>query len=41
MNGWLSLPSDMADDEKSAWTDRARDHIATLPPKAKKAAKKK
>jgi len=39
MNGWLSLPADMTDEDKSAWTDRARDHIATLPPKSKKAKK--
>lgn len=36
MNGWLALPADLSDADKSAWTDRARDHIATLPPKAKK-----
>lgn len=36
MNGWLALPADLSDSDKSAWTDRARDHIATLPPKAKK-----
>jgi TfoX/Sxy family transcriptional regulator of competence genes len=41
MNGWLSLPSDLTDPEKSAWTDRARDHIATLPAKVKKTAKPK
>ena len=37
MNGWLSLPSDLSDEQMSEWTDRARDHIATLPPKVKKA----
>ena len=36
MNGWLSLPADLPDEDKSGWTDRARDHIATLPPKLKK-----
>ena len=41
MNGWLSLPADLSDEETSTWTDRARDHIATLPPKAKKATAKK
>ena len=41
MNGWLSLPPDLSDDQMSAWTDRARDHIATLPPKVKKATAKK
>ena len=38
MKGWLSLPAAMSDEEKSAWTDRARDHVATLPPKAGKRA---
>lgn len=38
MNGWLSLPREMADEDKSAWLDRARDHIATLPPKVRKPA---
>ena len=38
MNGWLSLPADLSDDELATWTDRARDHIATLPPKVKKPA---
>jgi TfoX/Sxy family transcriptional regulator of competence genes len=36
MGGYLSLPADLPDADKSAWTDRARDYIATLPPKAKK-----
>lgn len=36
MNGWLALPAGLSDADTSAWTDRARDHIATLPPKAKK-----
>lgn len=36
MGGYLSLPPDLADADKSAWTDRARDYVATLPPKAKK-----
>ena len=39
MNGWLSLPADLSDDERSQWTDRARDYIATLPPKVKKPKK--
>ena len=39
MNGWLSLPADLPDEDVSAWTDRARDHIATLPPKVKKPKK--
>lgn len=36
MKGWRSLPAAMPDDEKSAWLERARDHVATLPPKARK-----
>ena len=39
MSGWLSLPSELPDEDVSAWTDRARDHIATLPPKVKKPKK--
>lgn len=41
MGGYLSLPGDLPDEAKSAWADRARDHIATLPPKVKKASKPK
>jgi len=42
MKGWVALPAAMTDEDKSAWTDRARDHIATLPPKpAKKQASRK
>jgi TfoX/Sxy family transcriptional regulator of competence genes len=36
MGGYLALPADLPDADKSAWVDRARDHIATLPPKVKK-----
>ena len=36
MGGYLALPPDMDDDEASAWLDRAREHVATLPPKQKK-----
>jgi TfoX/Sxy family transcriptional regulator of competence genes len=39
MGGYLSLPANLPDEEKAAWTDRARDHIATLPPKVKKPKK--
>ena len=39
MNGWLSLPAELPDADLSAWTDRARDHIASLPPKVKKPKK--
>ena len=38
MKGWLSLPREMADEDKSGWLDRARDHITTLPPKVRKPA---
>lgn len=37
MNGWLSLPADVSDADAADWIERARAHIATLPPKAKKA----
>ncbi len=36
MGGYLSLPADLTDADQSAWVDRARDHVATLPPKVKK-----
>ncbi len=36
MGGYLALPEDMPDDEARAWVDRAREHVATLPPKRKK-----
>jgi len=36
MGGYLSLPPDMADDEASDWLERAREHVATFPPKQKK-----
>ena len=39
MGGYLSLPADLDDDAKTAWVDRARDHVATLPPKVKKPKK--
>jgi TfoX/Sxy family transcriptional regulator of competence genes len=41
MGGYLSLPPSLADEEASAWMDRARSYVATLPPKAKKSAAKK
>ena len=37
MSGYLSLPPDLSDEEATAWVDRARDHVATLPPKVRKA----
>ena len=33
MGGYLSLPDEMADDEAAAWVARARDHVASYPPK--------
>jgi hypothetical protein len=36
MGGWLSLPADLGDEASAAWVDRAREHISTLPPKARK-----
>jgi hypothetical protein len=36
MGGYLSLPPDMDDAEASAWLERAREHVATFPPKQKK-----
>ncbi|WP_249424063.1 TfoX/Sxy family protein [Nocardioides coralli] len=35
MGGYLSLPEGMADTDAVAWVDRARDHVATFPPKEK------
>lgn len=39
MGGYLSLPHDLSDEAKTAWVDRAREHVATLPPKVKKPKK--
>lgn len=39
MGGYLSLPADIDDAAKTAWVDRARDHVATLPSKVKKPKK--
>ena len=39
MGGYLSLPADLTDEDQSTWVDRARDHVATLPPKVKKPKK--
>jgi TfoX/Sxy family transcriptional regulator of competence genes len=36
MGGYLSLPADMADEEARDWVDKARAHVATFPPKARK-----
>jgi hypothetical protein len=35
MGGYLALPPDMDDDEATAWIERARENVATLPPKKK------
>ncbi|WP_270887640.1 TfoX/Sxy family protein [Pedococcus sp. 5OH_020] len=37
MGGWASLPADLGEEERAAWVERARDHIARLPPKVRKA----
>jgi len=39
MGGYLSLPTGLDDPAMTAWVDRARDHVATLPPKVKKPKK--
>ena len=39
MNGWLSVPPSLADEQVTGWMERARDHIATLPPKGRKQKK--
>jgi TfoX/Sxy family transcriptional regulator of competence genes len=36
MGGYLALPESFDDAEASAWVDRAREYVATLPPKVKK-----
>jgi TfoX/Sxy family transcriptional regulator of competence genes len=40
MGGYLSLPADLPEEEAAAWVERARDHVATLPPKVKKPRKR-
>lgn len=37
MGGWRSLPAGMSDADKAGWFARAADHVATLPPKVRKA----
>lgn len=39
MGGYLSLPASFTDEQASAWVERAREHVATLPPKVKKPKK--
>lgn len=36
MGGYLSLPDDLPDEDKTRWLRRAHDHVTKLPPKAKK-----
>lgn len=36
MGGYLSLPASFTDEQATAWVERARAHIATLPAKVKK-----
>ena len=42
MSGWVELSEELAHDpeELLAWSTRAVDHVATLPPKSKKPSKK-
>lgn len=35
MGGYLSVPPTLGDEQVAAWMERARDHVATLPPKVK------
>lgn len=39
MGGYLSLPAELPEEDAAAWVDRARDHVATLPPKVRKPKK--
>jgi TfoX/Sxy family transcriptional regulator of competence genes len=36
MGGYLSLPASYSPEQAQAWVEKARDFVATLPPKAKK-----
>ena len=36
MGGYLSLPASLSPEEAADWVERARDHVATFPPKVKK-----
>jgi hypothetical protein len=36
MGGYLALPAGMADGEATGWMVRARDHVSTFPPKARR-----
>jgi TfoX/Sxy family transcriptional regulator of competence genes len=39
MGGYLSLPASFTDEAATAWVERAREYVATFPPKAKKPKK--
>ncbi len=39
MGGYLALPASYDEAEASAWVDRAREYVATFPPKVKKPKK--
>lgn len=36
MGGYLSLPASFSDEQSTAWVERAREYVATFPPKVKK-----
>lgn len=36
MKGWASLPASLPDEEATAWLERAREHVSTLPPKPRR-----
>jgi TfoX/Sxy family transcriptional regulator of competence genes len=40
MGGYLSMPPSFTEEQASEWIERAREHVATFPPKAKKPKKK-
>jgi TfoX/Sxy family transcriptional regulator of competence genes len=40
MGGYLSMPESFSEEQARGWMERAREHVATLPPKAKKPKKK-
>ncbi len=40
MSGYVSLPAGFAESQASEWIDRALSYVASMPPKAPKAAKR-
>jgi TfoX/Sxy family transcriptional regulator of competence genes len=40
MGGYLSMPESFSEDQARSWMERAREHVSTFPPKAKKPKKK-